>query len=128
MVISIATTHRFITSFGFSIIIETAVVALILLYILKKREISLQRIVIAGTFATMMTIPYVWFFFPNLFDWPRSTAILYAEAFAVIIEAVFYRLFLKISWRTAFVASLIANLASYLPGPILRSHGWWVEW
>jgi len=126
--IPISTIHRFLTSMSFTILIETALLIIILKVITKHVDLSVRRITIAGIFASMATIPYVWFVFPYLYDWPRSAAALYSEPFAVIVEAILYRLFLKTNWKISLAASLICNLASYLVGPFLRAHGLWIYW
>ena len=128
MIIPIETIHRFITSMSFTILIETTILVLILRVVIKHIHLSVRQITIAGIFASFMTIPYVWFVFPYFYDWSRSTARLYSEPFAVIVEAIFYRIFLKTSWKVSFAVSIICNLASYLIGPFLRAHGLWIYW
>lgn len=79
-------------------------------------------------FASFATIPYVWFIFPYINSWPRQTSLYYSEPFALLVEALIYRIFLRIDIRIALIISLLANLASYLLGPILRTHGLWIYW
>ena len=128
MILSVLYIHRFITSLGFSIFVETIVLMVILKVITKHTNLPLRQILIAGIFSTFATIPYVWFVFPNMFDWPRSTALLYSEPFITIVEAVFYSLFLKTNWKTSLIVSIAANLTSFFLGPLLRAYGLWIYW
>lgn len=120
--------HRFLTSLGFTVLVETAMLFVLLVVVLKRRDIQPFRLLFAGFFASFATIPYVWFVFPYIHSWSRQTSVLFSEPFIFFVEVVFYRIFLKLDWRLAFAASLVANLASYLLGPFLRSHGLWIYW
>ena len=126
--ITISYIHRFLTSLGFTLIVETAILFILLVLVLRRRDISYYRITLSGFFASFATIPYVWFAFPYAYTWSRETSLLVSEPFVSVVEAIFYRLYLKLGWRIAFAASLIANLASYLLGPLLRSYGLWIYW
>ena len=128
MLVTVAFVHRFISSLVFTDVVETAVLLLLVRYLFRKREFGVWKIIFVGLYASFSTIPYVWFVFPNVATWPYSTAIIYAELFAFVIEAIFYRIVLKLNWRQAFLASLLCNLASYLLGPFLRTHGLWLYW
>ena len=119
--------HRFITSMGFTITIETLILYFCLRYALKNQE-SIKKIVLTGFFASFATIPYVWFVFPYLLKWSRDTSLMFSEPFVFIVEAIFYRTFLKTGWGSSFLLSLVCNLASYILGPILRSNGLWIYW
>src|SRR3989344_5944373 len=124
--ITISYIHRFLTSLGFTIIVETAVLFILLVLVLRRRDIPPLKILFAGFFASFATIPYVWFVFPYAYTWSRETSLLWSEPFVFIVVVIFYRVFLKLDWRVAFVASLLANLSSYLLGPFLRAHGLWI--
>ncbi|MDO8505195.1 MAG: hypothetical protein Q7S48_01270 [bacterium] len=126
--LSIDYIHRFISSLTFTVVVETAVVLLLLWFIFKKREAGIKKIIFTGVFASFATIPYVWFVFPYINSWPRQTSLLYSEPFAFLVEALIYRIFLKIDIRIALTVSLFANLASYLLGPMLRTYGFWIYW
>lgn len=126
--LSIDYIHRFISSLVFTTVVETLALFLLLRWVFKNKELSTKKIVFAGVFASFATIPYVWFVFPYIESWPRSTSLYYSEPFAFIIEAIFYRAFLKPSWGVSFMLSLACNLASYLLGPLLRAHGVWINW
>ncbi|MEK7546744.1 MAG: hypothetical protein AAB536_01010 [Patescibacteria group bacterium] len=126
--ITIFLIHRFITSLVFTAVVETAILLLIFKFIWKKPALDYKSIIFAGLFASFATIPYVWFVFPYAYNWSPDASLVFSELFAFAVEAIFYRLFLKISWRTAFVASFCGNAASYFGGPFLRSYGIWIYW
>lgn len=120
--------HQFITSLFFTVLLETLVLFLLVKFVFKHHKIETWRLLFAGFFASFSTIPYVWFIFPFLLDWSRSVSLMYSEPFAFIVEAIFYRVFLKTSWKVSLTISLVANAASYFGGPLLRSFGIWLYW
>ncbi len=120
--------HRFLSSLVFTGVIETAVLILLLWFVFRKRSIGLSQMLFAGLYASFSTISYVWFVFPYLIEWQRGTAIIFAEAFAFIVEAVLYRFVLKLDWRVALFVSFVCNAVSYLLGPFLRAYGIWYVW
>lgn len=123
-------THRFITSFVFTITVETILLFLLVRFVfkIKKSRISAKEIIFAGFFASFATIPYVWFVFPYLAQWPRGVSIIYSEAFAFIVEALFYNLFLKLDAKKSVMVSAICNLSSFSLGRLLRFLGIWFYW
>ena len=126
---TIAFVHRFLTSLFFTDIIEILALVALLRFVFRRPQITLTHAVTAGLFASFMTIPYVWFVFPYLTHWPSGLyPLIAAETFAFIVEALFYRAFLKVGWGTAFALSLICNVVSYFLGPFLRTHGLWLYW
>lgn len=126
--------HRLITSEVFTIIIETAVLLVIVYFLYKykylKDKISLKTQVFSGIFASFSTIPYVWYIFPNLlFPYmTREQTFVYSEPFVFVVEAIFYRFLLRIPTKYAFIISFVANMSSYLIGPVLRAYGIWFYW
>ena len=120
-------THAFITSLVFTCVVETIILFLLVRYWLKGEQ-KTADLVFAGIFASFATITYVWYVFPVIATWPPHGALLWAEPFAFIVEAVFYRFFLKLSWKEAFIVSFLANLASFIGGRALRAVGLWVQW
>jgi hypothetical protein len=81
---------------------------------------SLPRRAATVCLAQLATHPAVWFIWP-LFAWPHSTYLLVAETFALLTEAVVYRLvFERLTWSRALAASALANAASVVVGLWLR--------
>ncbi|MDB5224472.1 MAG: hypothetical protein JWO43_94 [Candidatus Adlerbacteria bacterium] len=120
--------HRFITSMAFTALLETGILVLLLRTVFRRPFVSTRTLIQVGLLVNFATIPYVWFVFPYVTDWPRETSLLFSEPFVFIVEAVVYRYFLNVSWRTAIVASFLCNVASYYLGPILRTYGLWLYW
>ena len=125
----------FLAAFIITIVLE-AVVALFLL----RRRYDVQLIIRNVIIASTLTLPFVWFVFPNkvwleysmriyfasqtvlpvlgLGSWILQTTL--AEIFAFGIETIVYRfLFNGMSWRGAIVCSFIANFASFSIGLVL---------
>ncbi len=87
---------------------------------LRSVEASLVRrsaIVVLGQVATH---PWVWFVLPAL-PLPHAGYWTVAEAFAVLVEAVLYRLTLPLTWGRALLVSFAANAASVTVGFLLRT-------
>jgi hypothetical protein len=120
--------HKFLSSLVFTDAVETIVLILLVRYVLRNHTLKLQQMLFAGLYASFSTISYVWFVFPFITDWSASTEIIFAEAFAFIVEALFYRWVLKLDWKVVFFLSFVCNLVSYLLGPVLRAHGLWIYW
>jgi hypothetical protein len=108
---------QFLTAAAFSIIIETTV--LILLYKYLKISESRKKLIIAGILATGGTIPYVWFIFPVLSYTSYFLYVVVAEIFAFVVEALFYRIFLGLDYKKAFIFSFLCNSASFGAGLLI---------
>lgn len=71
----------------------------------------------AAVLGSLVSHPIVWAAFFKLYPaagyWPAFAAV---EAFAVVFEAVYYRLIAGASWRIAFALSLAVNATSVLIG------------
>lgn len=104
--------HNFIVALGFSIVVETIVIYLLIRFFFKKK-IDLKDLLFATFLGTFATIPYVWFVFRDLFPWPYWIALSASELFAVVFEALLYSKVLKISIYVCLILSLLANLMSY---------------
>lgn len=109
-------------------LIETAVLYILVRFVLKRKDVSTTSIIFAGLFASFATIPYVWFVFPYVRKWDRSVSFLFSEPFVFVVEAVFYNFFLRLGWKNSFATSLLCNTSSYFMGPALRSVGLWIYW
>lgn len=75
------------------------------------------RIATACFFANMATLPYLWFVYPEIF--PYRAAITLGEATALFAEALLYMILLRVSLRSAFFCSLVANVFSVLVGLVI---------
>ena len=107
----LAYVYQFGHALLFSVIVESVVVFLLCLFFKKDKRTAL----LAGL-GTMFTIPYVWFVFPTIFWYSSTLGISLAEGFAFLFEVAIYKVFGKISWRYAFLFSLVANAGSYFLG------------
>jgi hypothetical protein len=77
-----------------------------------RQPLSLVAWIFVGN---MLTLPVVWFVFPNL-HWPEAATIAMSEVFAWLAEAGFLHVVTrrKLSLRTALILSFAMNLASGL--------------
>ncbi len=125
--IRVAFLVKFLTALAFTIAIETIFLYALLRFLFKRRDVPTTRILAAGVFASFATLPYVWFVFPFIYNWP-GTAAMWSEPFVFLVEAIFYKLFLKLDGKTALILSLICNLASYSIGHGLIEAGIWFPW
>lgn len=74
--------------------------------------------------ASAITHPFVWFVFPWLGDAlsiDYLVSVTASEIFAWAVEAVFFRMACRISWRRAMAVSLVANGASLGLGLLVRA-------
>jgi len=76
-------------------------------------------------FANLATHPAVWFVFPLVLT-HDTTRLVASETWAVVLEAVFYALTMKMSAGRAFGVSAIANAASFGAGIVVRALTGWV--
>lgn len=96
-------------------------VELSVLTLLLRHRAPWRRILVAGTVATALTHPQLWFVWHRLFeDW--TTYVMVAETFIVLVEGGVIALLLRkyIDWRWALLGSFLANLASFCAGRALR--------
>lgn len=74
-----------------------------------------MRPLLAGIFASSLTLPWMWFVAAARF--PSSTQLMLAcEPVIFLVEGVFYWSMLQLPVRRAFGISLVANLSSLLLG------------
>jgi len=109
---------RFLIALVFTILIEVPILFLLVRYVFDKdRAINNLRIIAAGTFAQMLSLPYLWFVLPQCID---SRYYLHVgEIIVVFIEAIFLNQMLGLSIKNAFIASFITNLASFTLGLLI---------
>jgi hypothetical protein len=113
-------THSFLRSFLFTVVVETATILVIARKMFKKSadNVPTKKLITAGIYASLATLPYVWYVFPSLLrSFPIAIAV--GEVFAVGVEAIFYAAFLPLSKKESFALSLIANIASYTLGKLI---------
>lgn len=116
--------HAFLLSLAFTCAIETAVVFILLRFALQP-SMPAKKIVFAGVFASFATIGYVWFVFPALIPKSVMPSVWLSEPFVFLVEAIFYRTYLRLSWREALAVSFAANAISFLGGRALRIANLW---
>jgi hypothetical protein len=123
-------THSFVISLIFTVFSETLALVFLIrkFFLINKEKIGDARLLFAGFFASFSTIPYVWYVFPNLIGWTRGVSVHYGEIFAFLLEALFYRMYLKTSLKNSLLISLVCNSISYSLGLFLRSKGLWFYW
>ncbi len=80
-------------------------------------DLSLKKLICTVPFASLLSLPYFWFLYPAFFR--GSTYVVLSEISAVIIESVFYRLFLTKKIKLAILLSLITNAISFFIGNII---------
>ena len=124
----IAYVHRFISVASFSVFVETTVLFFLMRYVFKDKKTPTWRLLFAGTFATYATNPYVFFVFPRITVWPYYTAIAVSEVFVFVVEALFYRVFLKTDIKTSLILSFVCNFCSWYLTLLLRTQGITLQW
>jgi hypothetical protein len=110
--------HGFLLAVLLNIVIETVLIWLLITKVYRVVEIKIGKIISAGIAANLLTTPYIWFVFPFVLGW--TAGIFWGELFVWIGEAIFYKIFLNLSFKKAIVISLIANAASYIIGRFLH--------
>lgn len=115
-------TYQFLFFAVFTIVVETVVLFLLARKVFKidKQTLSTRKIVATGIFASMITLPYVWYVLPTLVYWSYDLQLGIAEVLAVALEAIFYCVFLLPRWKWAILASVVCNAASFFLAVILN--------
>lgn len=115
-------TYSFILYLIVTLFTESVTVFLLLRFSfgVKKQLLSGKEILSATVFANLLTLPYVWFVFPYLII-NFFTAIWISEILVFIVEAIFYKIYLRLSYRNALLVSLIANVVSFGIGKLLHT-------
>ena len=109
----------FLKALTLTIAVETPVAWLLLSCHLsrKGKRKNSGRIIAAAVIGNMATLPYLWYFYPELFGFRLRVA--FGEATAVGIEALVYFLMTEASIGASLAASLAANAASVVAGLIV---------
>lgn len=105
--------HAWLSAFAFTQVVEVPIYVAALRIDGKSAERAWLRPAWARAGvafgASALTHPVVWFVIPSLVTSGYWTMVLWAEVFAVVAEAVYFRLF---RLERAFAWSLLANAAS----------------
>ncbi len=94
-------------------LIVTVVIESIVVILLLPKYIQIQRRLSASILPTALTLPYIWFIFPNII----GVGNLYrysSEIFAIAVEGYMIYLITFIDIKRAFYISFIANISSFL--------------
>lgn len=109
--------NLFIICLAITILIETFVLFFMIRIVFKFENIDTKEILFTCVFASFSTLPYLWYFLPNLVD-DKLLYIFIGEISAVIIEAFIISKFLKIRMKYAIYSSFFCNLISFSIGII----------
>jgi hypothetical protein len=108
-------TYRFLFALVFTVFIETIVLWIFIRKIFKFKDgrFGTSNIIFAGIMASFSTIPYVWYVFPILIYWSFKLSLILSEAFAILVEAIFYRFYFDVKFRYSLLISFVCNLSSW---------------
>ena len=114
----------FLKALALTIAVETPVAWFLLSRYLRRagKRKSPGRIIAAAVIGNMATLPYLWYFYPELFGFRYRVA--FGEATAVGMEALVYSLMTEAGIGASFAASLAANAASVIVGLIVMPPSW----
>jgi len=109
----------FFKALGLTIVIECGIAAAIQSYWGPRLSFSpkYSRLLAIVAFASILTLPYVWFVLPELIK-PRLAYELISEAGVTLVECVWYMLALRINLKKALLLSVCTNLGSVLFGKL----------
>jgi hypothetical protein len=94
----------------------------IVVSLLRGQAPDLVRLTLLVLFANLATHPLIWFVATQPLEYGTTEYTVVTEAWAVAAEAVFYWAAVAgVSGRRAFLASLLANAASFAVGVALGS-------
>ena len=109
-------------AFLLTVLVEVPIAAALL----RPAEPRLARRMALVLFANVASHPAVWFIFPEL-RLPHLPALVLAETWALLSEAVFYRLvFEKTDAVEALGISAVANGASFATGLLVHAATGWI--
>ena len=105
----------FLKSLVLTILIETIVMVVYFRLIVKLKEIEISQLLITGFIASLATLPYLWFIFPNYIV-HRIWYMIIGESFAILIEAIIIGAILRTKFTQSMLCSLTCNIISFLTG------------
>jgi len=95
-----------------SLLIEIPVLFLLVKNFSKEaKKISNKEIFVAGSIATILSLPYLWFILPSYINARYSPYM--GEGIVVLIEAVILNQLLKLSIKESVLMSLVMNMVSF---------------
>ena len=103
----------------FYILFQSNFVEVLVFLFFYRKYLSAKESVLLVSLSNCLTHPIVFFVFLKS-KMTYLEAILSAETFAILSEAVLHRIG-GIDWKRAFAASLFANFASWQLGPIFTT-------
>lgn len=112
--------------FLIALLITSIVELLVLLLIWTKtretflKNIRFGRLLFLGLFGSLLTLPYIWFVFYNVIG-NRTIFVIISECFAIVVEAVIYRMGLSINLCKSFLLSGTCNFLSFFMGILYNS-------
>jgi hypothetical protein len=111
--------QTYIIAFALTVISELSVLLILLKKIYTKPvDISWVRVFLSGFIASFATLPWLWYFIPNIIH-DRIAAIIIGEALVFIIEGIIYSITLQINFSRAFIISTFCNITSIIVGLII---------
>lgn len=113
---------KFLRAFLFTILLELVAFWLVIKLIFKIIPLKKIKYTFICVLASMITLPIVWYIIPDLFyifDLFGTEVIVCAELFAVIVEMLIYKFFIKLNYKQALTLSAMCNAFSYYIGTFL---------
>lgn len=107
---------KFLISAGITCAVEVPIVVVAGRF-LKGAHESIYKWVFVAFFASLLTLPYLWFVLPPYFD--KSYYPYVGEGIVVVVEAFLYVSFFSLKIRHAFLLSLVANFVSFWVGRVI---------
>ena len=100
--------------------VTLAIELIVVLAITRDSKESVPRRALLVTFANFVTHPIVWFVIPEWIS-NRAPQLVVCETWAILAEAIFYALTMRMRGARAFGIAAVANAASYGVGIVLRA-------
>jgi len=108
----------FLKCLALTILIETSVLIIFFLLIIKQKDVKISRLLITGFIASFATLPYLWFIFPIYIE-QKIWYMLFAESFAVLVETIIIGTILRTTFTQSSLCSLTCNMISFLTGLVI---------
>jgi hypothetical protein len=105
----------------FYLFFQSNLLEVVFLIYFYRQYLSTIKITALVTVCNSITHPIVIFIILKNSSLSFMTSILLAEAFAIVAEMILHKYATKMTWKSAFTGSLLANLLSWQLGPILTT-------